>query len=106
MFGCCDNIILDKGGEFMNEKFKEMCEKLGIKLMSTGANSPWQAGIVERNHMVVDNILEKLMADQPKVPAKQLLPHAIFAKNSLVTVYGYSPSQLVFGQNPKIPGIP
>ena len=90
----------------MNEKFKEMCEKLGIKLMSTGANSPWQAGIVERNHMVVDNILEKLMADQPKVPAKQLLPHAIFAKNSLVTVYGYSPSQLVFGQNPKIPGIP
>ena len=76
----------------MNEKFKEMCEKLGIKLMPTGANSPWQAVIVESNYMVVDNILEKIMTDQPKVPAKQLLPHTIFVKNSLVTIYGYSPS--------------
>ena len=106
MFGTMESIRIDNGGEFMNQKFKEMCEKLGIKLISTGANSPWQNGLVEKNHMVVDSIVEKMMRDQPKKTARQLLPHAVFAKNCLVNVSGYVPMQLVFGNIPRLPGVP
>ena len=34
-----------------------------------------------------------------------ILAHAVFAKNSLVMTYGYSPLQLVFGQNPNLPNM-
>ena len=45
MFGCPESIRVDNGGEFMNQAFKEMTEKLGIKLISTGANSPFHMGL-------------------------------------------------------------
>ena len=35
MFGVPESVRIDNGGEFMNQKFKEMTEKLGIKLIST-----------------------------------------------------------------------
>ena len=106
MFGCPESIRVDNGGEFMNHIFKEATEKLGIKLISTGANSPWQNGLVERNHMVVDTIISKMMRDQPEKSAKQLINHAVFAKNCLVNVSGYVPMQLVFGSIPRLPGVP
>ena len=106
MFGAMEALQLDNGGEFMNEKMKEMCEKFGIKFLSSGASSPWQNGLIERNHMIVDQIVEKMKKDQPKKSVKELLPHAIFAKNCLVNVSGYIPLQLVFGVIPRLPGAP
>ena len=106
MFGAMEALQLDNGGEFMNEKMKEMCEKFGIKFLSSGASSPWQNGLIERNHMIVDQIVEKMKKDQPKKSVRELLPHAIFAKNCLVNVSGYIPLQLVFGVMPRLPGAP
>ena len=40
-------IMVDNGGEFNNPQVKSMCEKLNLKLITTGALSPWQNGIVE-----------------------------------------------------------
>ena len=106
LFGAMDAIQMDNGGEFMNAKMKEMCEKFGIKFISTGAESPWQNGLVEKNHMMVDGIIEKMKVDNPKRTVRELLPQAIFAKNSLINVYGYVPLQIVFGHIPRIPGVP
>ena len=67
-------------------------EKLNIKLVvSTGAESPWQNGLIERGHMIVDTIIEKMKKDQPNVPVKQLIPHAIFAKNAMINHLGLHP---------------
>ena len=52
-----------------------------------------------------DNILERLDEDFQEVQLSTKLACAGMAKNSLQMVYGYSPNQLVFGQNPLLPNI-
>ena len=43
--------------------------------------------------------------DETDVSAEVALACAINAKNSLHNVYGFSPSQLVFGRNPNLPSV-
>ena len=59
--------LADNGGEFANEIFRDMCAYLNIEVMNTAAYSPWQNGICERNHAVVDNCLAKILEDQPNL---------------------------------------
>ena len=59
----------------------------------------------KKNHAVLDNILERLDEDYPNLDLEAKLAWAGMAKNSLQMVYGYSPNQLVFGQNPKLPNV-
>ena len=48
-------ILNDNGGEFSSD---EICDV--IIDPTTGAESPWQNGLCEKNHALVDNILERL----------------------------------------------
>ena len=97
--------LADNGGEFANEIFRDMCANLNIEVMNTAAYSPWQNGICERNHAVVDNCVAKILEDQPKLNLEVALVWAVNAKNSLSMVYGWSPYQLVFGSNPNMPNV-
>ena len=99
-------VMVDNGGEFNNPQVKSMCEKLNLKLITTGALSPWQNGIVERNHSVVDQIILRMKEDNPKATIRELLRSALFAKNTMTNVAGFSSYQIVTGSNPKIPGVP
>ncbi|CAG2236146.1 unnamed protein product [Mytilus edulis] len=56
--------LADNGGEFANEIFRDMCANLNIDVMNTAAYSPWQNGICERNHAVVDDCVAKILEDQ------------------------------------------
>ena len=86
------------------DKMNKVCETFGIKLLTTGAYSPNQDGLCEKNHQIVDKIIEKLISDDKQLPFAEALSSAVFAKNMLVNVYGYSPLQLVIGKQPKLPG--
>lgn len=97
--------LADNGGEFANEVFRDMCANLNIEVMNTAAYSPWQNGICERNHAVVDNCVAKILEDQPDLNLEIALVWAVNAKNSLSMVYGWSPYQLVFGANPNMPSV-
>ena len=101
--GCPEKFLADNGGEFANEEFTDMCENLNIRVMHTAAQSPFSNGLCERNHAVIDDMVAKIMADQPECSIGTALAWAIHAKNSLQMVGGYSPYQLVFGRNPKLP---
>ena len=98
-------ILNDNGGEFTAEEVVAMKGALNIVNLTTGADSPWQNGTCERNHALVDNILERIEDDYPDLDIDTKLAWACMAKNSLTNVYGYSPNQLVFGRNPKLPNI-
>ena len=98
-------ILNDNGGEFTADEVVAMKGALNIVNLTTGANSPWQNGTCERNHALVDNILERVESDYPELDIETKLAWACMAKNSLINVYGYSPNQLVFGRNPKLPNI-
>ncbi|XP_071118367.1 uncharacterized protein [Haliotis cracherodii] len=95
--------LADNGGEFANEEYRDMAENLNVEVMNTASFSPWQNGLCERNHAVVDDCVSKLMTDNPRLDLETALVWAINAKNSLQMVHGWSPYQLVFGANPNLP---
>ena len=66
-FGCPLKFLADNRGEFSKEKYKNMCESLSIEVRNIVATSPWDNGIFERNHAVVDECLEKVIEDNPKM---------------------------------------
>ena len=105
IFGTPSRFITDNGGEFSNEEMQLAANKLNIIHKTTAAESPWQNGLCERNHATVDNILEALEKDYPKIPLQTLLLWACVAKNSMLMVQGFSPYQIMFGRNPKLPNI-
>jgi len=78
---------------------------LDIVNLTTGSESPWQNGLCEKNHAIIDNILERLDEDYPHLDLDSKLAWAGMAKNSLQMTYGFSPNQLVFGTNPRLPNI-
>ena len=104
-FGIPNKVLSDNGGEFSNAEMIEVSNKLNLKLFTTGAHSPWQNGICERNHAHTDNILQSVLRDYPQMSLKTALTWACTAKKSLTTVHGYAPFQLVFGRNIRLPNI-
>ncbi len=98
-------IITDQGLEFTGSIMMEAMSKLDILIHCTAAYSPWSNGLCERNHALVDNILARVRVDFPDMDLETALAWACVAKNSLSTVYGFSPFQLVYGRQPNLPNI-
>ena len=105
VFGSMAGLHSDRGSEFLNEEMTRLCEYLGVKQTATAAYSPNQNGTNERNHAVVDRMLEKMLMADPSLKPEVALCWAVNAKNSLETYQGFSPSQIVFGENPRLPAI-
>ena len=102
MFGAPRRFLADNGGEFANDKYRDMCENLNIEVLNTGAESPWSNGLVERNHACVDLMLEKMIEDNPTMRIDLALASAVHAKNCQPMVFGWSPIHLVTGKPPII----
>ena len=97
--------IADNGGEFANELYRDMCENLNIEVLKTGAESPFQNGLCERNHAIVDQMFTKMRKDNPEMDKRLILSSCMFAKNTLSMNNGFSPTQLVTGKNPTLPSV-
>jgi hypothetical protein len=104
-FGLPSAILNDNGGEFTSGEWREVKSVLNVVDLTTAAQSPWQNGICEKNHQLVDTMWIRMKNDFPETSPKTLLAWANMAKNSLRMVYGYSPNQLIFGINPVLPNI-
>ena len=92
----------DNGGEFSNNLMMQICSELDIKIHTTGASSPWQNGLVEKNHALVDNILQQVVTDYKELDLETALAWSCYAKNILTNIYGFSPYELVFGRKPNV----
>ena len=102
IFGSVDKFLTDNGGEFVNPEFVELCEKFNINVKTTPAESPWSNGMVERHNAIIAGMLDKILADTP-CNFDIALAWCINAKNSMINVHGFTPYQLAFGKNPKLP---
>ena len=101
-FGHPKKFLSDNGGEFSNERFREMNEKLNIETTTTAAESPFSNGMVERHNLIIAEAMYKTIEDvhcEPKVA----LAWAVCAKNALQNYNGFCSNQLVFGHNINIP---
>ncbi|KAI8519243.1 hypothetical protein Bbelb_025000 [Branchiostoma belcheri] len=103
-YGIPEQIMVDNGGAFTAEEIMEFTSRMNIKVNSTAGHSPFSNGVCERNHAVMDVMLEKLVYENTKTPIDQLIEWACTAKNAMGMFAGYSPYQIVFGRNPVLPG--
>ena len=104
-FGVPQTVMTDNGGEFTGEEMRNVTSYLNVYKDTTGAEAPWMNGLNERNHALADNILRQVVRDYPDLDIATAIAWACAAKNALSTVYGYSPFQLVFGKNPRLPNV-
>ena len=105
IFGIMESLFFDNGGEFTSHEISEVASELNVRIMTTGAESPFQNGVNERIHAITDHMLRKMQADNPKTPVEVLLAWASNARNNLQMWHGFSSSQIVFGTNPVLPNI-
>ena len=103
-YGPPRQICSDNGLEFVNASMRSMCDQFGIKHITTGAYSAHQNGLNERNHFTCDMMVQKLMDADPHIKFEDALNQAVFAKNSMLNVHGFSPSQILTGKQPRVPG--
>ena len=104
VFGVMGAILTDNGGEFLNFAFTNLCDTFGIIHLNTAAYAPWQNGTVERHNAVIGEAICKIMGDVG-CNIEVATQWSCQAKNSLNNVFGFSPYQLVFGRNPRLPNI-
>ena len=102
MFGSPGMFLSGNGGEFANHEFTEMGERFNIRVNTTAAESPWANGLCERYNAVLEDMVNKIM-EEVQCSLEVAVVWANSAKNSLLTVHGFSPAQLVFGFNPMLP---
>lgn len=104
-YGIMGTLLSDNGGEFSAEEMREICSILNIEVLTTAAESPFQNGLCEKNHAIVDNMLLRLEEQCPDTPVDVLLCWANNAKNCLQMNNGFSSFQLLFGRNPRLPNV-
>ena len=103
-FGAPKKFHSDCGGEFCNDIFREMNEKLGIETSTTPGEAPFSNGIVERSNKVLYEAMMKTQ-EETKCNFETALAWSVSAKNGLQNVLGYSPNQLVLGSNINLPSV-
>ena len=101
-FGSPRKVLSHNGGEFSNETYREMNEKLNMVTLTTARKSPFSNGTVGRHNLVVSESMKKTIQDVKCLP-QVVLAWAISAKNSLQNHGGFSPNQLVVGHNINLP---
>ena len=105
IFGPPLKLLSDVGGEFVGmEEFNAMCELFNIDHRTTAGFSPFSNGTVERHNGLVESMVLALMEDM-NIKIDVALPWALQAKNNLMCLQGFTPSQLVFGKNLRVPSV-
>ena len=102
MFGSPCQILTDYGGEFNNEDFRIMGEKLNTEIKSTTAESLWSNGINKSHNAILGDMIDRIIADM-RCSLQVAVASAVSSKNALANVYGVSPNQLVFSKNSNFP---
>lgn len=96
--GFPEEMLTDRGTQFMADIMEEVNRLLSIKHLKTTAWHPMCNGLVERFNGTLKTILKRLCAESPK-SWHRYLPAVLFAYRSATQESsGYSPFELVFGR--------
>ena len=103
------NLIITDGGKEFQGRFERGLEQLGILQHVTAPESPWQNSRAERHGgWLKQKLTQELDSGQGIVSSKEdldeLLASLVSAKNRWFNHGGYTPTQMVFGELPRVPG--
>ena len=88
----------------MSERFKKSCEEKGVRLRIIPHGSHHQLGAVERDHQVRREQMALYQRAFPDDSLRTVLQFTSQQRNRMLNVSGFSPSTLVLGYTPKMPG--
>ena len=101
--GFPEEMLTDRGSQFMSEVLKEVNRLLSLKHLKTTAWHPMCNGLVERFNGTLKTILKRLCAECPK-QWDRYLPAVLFAyRSSIQESSGFTPFELVFGRKVRGP---
>ena len=103
-FGAPKKLLSDNGREFDNSEMRQFGESFNVRIMATAAESPWSNGVCERLNGVLGGMVSKIQADSG-CDVQVALAWGVSARNALANFSGFSPNQLLFGQNPAMPDL-
>ena len=103
--GMPSEIICDPHRANIADAFSSILEQGGATFKLTAADAHWQLGKCEVHGGWFGRILDKILSEHvPKNQDEWLeCVNAAHCKNQLIQVYGMTPSQFVFGKNPRVP---
>ena len=104
LFGPPKTVFTDNGGEFVAEAIYDVCAAFNIKQDTTPGYSPWSNGLCERQNQILTQMIHKVK-DEQKCTWETALAWSVSAKNQLINNKGFSPAQLVYGQNGNFPSV-
>ncbi|KAI1306497.1 Retrovirus-related Pol polyprotein from transposon [Halotydeus destructor] len=99
-FGRPSRILSDRGTQFTSTEYRELMEKLIVRVTHTSGYRPWCNGALEKVQGTLKSII-KFYVDRSPGEWSEWLPYAVWAYNTRVhSVTGYSPYYLLFGVQP------
>lgn len=101
-FGLPRQIISDRDPKFTSSLWRELMQRLGVRLKMSASHHPQTDGQTERTIRTLNEYLRAYVAVSGKNWVK-FVSFAEFAYNDSVNLTGYSPYQLLHGQNPELP---
>ena len=91
IFGLPRKILSENCGEFISDRFADMCEKFNIKLQTTPSKSPWSNGLCERCNQTLTTTLLKVK-DHTSCDYETAFSWALCAKTSFIINNSFSSS--------------
>ena len=103
--GMPSEVVMDPAAPNVADALTEHLEQRGTAIRLTAADAHHQLGKTEVHGGWFNRILRKIIEEhQPSSQSAWLdCVHSAHCKNQLIQVYGMTPSQHVFGTNPRIP---
>ena len=105
IFGWPYSIYTDNGTHFTGSEVEALFENRGVRHYKAPITHPSSVGLAERTVQLVVSQLRKWCREKGPAATRiwsKALPHVTLNINTrLVRTYGYSPTELMFGYNPK-----
>lgn len=103
--GVPQEIVLDPARANVADAFTTVLEQGGATFKLTAADAHWQLGKTEVHGGWFSKILDKILMEHSPTTQEEWIEcvNSAHCKNQLIQVYGMTPSQFVFGKNPRVP---
>ena len=101
--GVPEELLSDRGSNFLSDLMMEICRILGIKKLNTSGYHPQTDGLVEKFNSTLLGMMSKC-SDSKTLEWDQQLPTLLFAYRSMVQESTKeSPFFLLYGRDPRLP---